>query len=183
MNAPARFASITNEAAVRPHEDAFRAFGQAGSFGQVDVLAPTFAMPTVPSTERADTMAAHLPPPSFTVYTPDQMRNAPMRRSMADFDLKTDDSVGARTLLKWTGIGVVAGLAVLTALIVVLNFGDRQAATRASLPTTKVEAPKVDVAKAAAPQAIIVKNDFEIVDAKPVAPPPAKKTAKAKKKK
>jgi hypothetical protein len=114
--APRRFQSITNEAAIRPHEHAFQRWSSP-------------AIPDAAPTERADTMAAHHPP-TFKVYTPADVRSVPFRKSMPAYEeLRDHDSegVGASTLLKWTGIGIVAGLAVLTALIVVLNFGGDRA--------------------------------------------------------
>lgn len=196
--APRRFPSITNEDAIRPHENAFRRwsspdFGTATADGFA--AAPTMlamSAPPAPATDRADTMAAHNPP-SFTVYTPEQVKATPYRKSMPAYDeVNETDSVGARTLLKWTGIGIVAGLAVLTALIVVLNFGgDRGFASvnaRSALVGNKTtvaepaQAPaKVEAPVAAKPTpatpAATPKTDLEL-DAPATAP--AKKPATAK---
>ncbi len=133
-------------------------------------------------------MAAHHPP-SFTVYTPDQVRNAPFRKSLPAYEeLQDDAGVGARTLLKWTGIGIVAGLAVLAALILVLNLsGDRLASSvnaRSALvgkvaeppAKAKVEAPTPPAKVEAAPAP---KPELELAPAKKA--PPAKIAVVAKK--
>ena len=155
-------------------------------------------IPDAAPTDRADTMAAHHPP-TFTVYTPDQVRAVPFRKSMPAYDeVHEVDGIGARTLLKWTGIGIVAGLAVLTALIVVLNFGggDHTFAsvnTRSALvsnhaaePSTPAAPPKTAAAptpaKPATATAAAATPDFEIDTPAPT-PPPAKKAKLAKKRK
>lgn len=152
-------------------------------------------IPDAAPTDRADTMAAHHPP-TFTVYTPDQVRAVPFRKSMPAYDeVHEVDGIGARTLLKWTGIGIVAGLAVLTALIVVLNFGggDHTFAsvnTRSALVSNHAAEPSTPAtpakAAAAAPTpakpAAAATPDFEIDTPAPT-PPPAKKAKLAKKRK
>lgn len=201
VNSPARprFASVTNESALAPHENAFRRWSMPeiaeGNF--LDLRSSAFAergAETIDAnsamgaarTERGDTMSAHMPP-TFTVYTAEQTRNAPMRRgSMPDYDEVANTAkasgVGAHTLLKWTGIGIVAGLAVLTALVVVLNVGDdhaRLASTRATIG--RVGEPVVMAPPPATTAAITA--DFEVVEVVAATPPPTKKSTAAKKKK
>ena len=157
------------------HENAFRRWSVPDAMEvQPEPITP------VPPTDRQDTMEAHMPS-SFRVYSPAETRNAPMRRSYHSFEgMDTgagSDSVGARTLLKWTGIGILAGFCVLTTLILVLNLGDdghRVASTSARATIGKIE-------PAAAPAPVTPAN------AKPVAtpadieleasPPPAPKKA------
>jgi hypothetical protein len=168
-----RFPSITNEGAIRPHEVAFQRWsspdfgnmggGFGGAYPRPDFggVATMPEMPEAAATERADTMAAHHPP-TFKVYTPAEVRRVPFRKSMPAYEevhASDSDGVGASTLLKWTGIGIVAGLAVLTALIVVLNFGgDRFTSidARSALMGNKTEATPAPPAKPTA-----------IADAKP----------------
>lgn len=118
--------SVTNEAALQPHENAFRSSAWSVPDG-VEVMAQPMSgfmggVPVAAPTERHDTMEAHMPS-SFRVYTPDETRDAPMRRrSFHSIEVEPgSDTVGARTLLKWTGIGIVAGLCVLTVLIFALG--------------------------------------------------------------
>jgi hypothetical protein len=163
--APRRFPSTTNEDAIRPHEQAF----QRWSSPMIPDAAPT---------ERADTMAVHHPP-TFKVYTPAEVRSIPFRKSMPAYEELRDqesEGLGASTLLKWTGIGIVAGLAVLTALIVVLSFGgDRAFASiqmRSALLGNKTAEPATPAAKPA-PVAIAETKPatkLEVPATKPAAP-------------
>jgi hypothetical protein len=161
-----RFPSITNEDAIRPHQNAFQRWSS-----------PDAMIPDAAPTERADTMALHHPP-TFKVYTPDEVRSVPFRKSMPAYEELRDqdsDGIGARTLLKWTGIGIVGGLAVLTTLVVLLNFGaDRAFASnlRSALMGSKTVEPAVT--KPAAPPVPVVEArptpKLELPATKPAAP-------------
>jgi hypothetical protein len=138
-----------------------------------------------------DTVAT--PTPSFTVSTVDQVKSASYRRSFAAYEeLQADNTekIGARVLLKWTGIGIVAGLGVLAALIFVLGFSDKPPAFGNSnaRATMKIDQP---ASAAAPPPPAVTQLPAPQKPAEPpqtVAPaPPAKRavttTAKTLKKK
>lgn len=148
--------------------------------------------PSAAPTLRTDTMAAHHPP-SFKVFTAEQVRATPYRKSIPAYEevhsgTVETDAVGASTLLKWTGIGIVAGLAVLTALIVVLNFSDNRAfatSARSALVGNKAEtAAQQPAAPVQAQAPAKVAETKPAVAPKPavVAPPTAKATTVTKKK-
>ena len=129
-------------------------------------------IPDSAATERTDTMAAHNPP-SFTVYTAEQVRSTPFRKSMPAYEEvhgSSDEGVGAGTLLKWMGIGIVAGLAVLTALVVVLNFGGDRAFASINARSALV-GNKAETAAEPAPVQVQAKP----VEAKPVEHKPVAK--------
>ncbi|MBX3233980.1 MAG: hypothetical protein KIT84_34400 [Labilithrix sp.] len=198
MSPASRRVSITNEAAIKPHENAFRRWSVPDAPDAPDAMviqSPLFP----PSTERHDTMEAHMPS-SFRVYQPSELRSAPMRRgSFHNIELEPEsDTVGARTLLKWTGIGILAGLCVLTALILVLNLGDdtkhgvASSSARATIgkmsepaatepAATEPAKPTAKVAPAAA--APVRDVDIELEAAPPPPPPPKKAVATKKKRK
>ena len=173
MNTPRRFPSITNEDAIRPHEHAFQRWSMPDLGG----------IPDAATTERADTMAAHHPP-TFKVYTPADVRHVPYRKSVPEYEEQREresGGIGASMLLKWTGIGILAGFAVLTALLVVLSVsGDRALSfiPGGMSARSALMGGQKSVEPAPAPPAPVKiaetkpapKTDFEIPATKPAAP-------------
>jgi hypothetical protein len=83
-------------------------------------------------------------PSSFRVYTPAEMRSAPLRPSNRPSTRRLGDELkdgiaeageaGPRQLLKWMGIGVAGGALVLTAFVLLLNLTDD---TRSAVKSTR----------------------------------------------
>ena len=139
------------------------------------------------------------PAASFRVYTPAEMRSAPLRpsnrpspaRGLGDAlheGIAQAEAAGPRALLKWLGIGVAIGSLLLTAFVLLMNLtDDTRAAPRSTkahstmsaddrwtpslrLPATATKTPAVTQAPA---------TDFEIPDDAP-AQTGAGRTAKSR---
>ncbi len=138
-------------------------------------------------------------PVSFRVYTPDEMRSAPLRpsnrpappRKLGDGlkdELASAEAAGPRALLKWLGIGVAIGSLLLTAFVLLLNLTDdtrvavKPTATRSTMTVPDRVTPSFHVPTI--PTVTSVDNDrgtdFEIPDDTPPIQTASSRTAKSR---
>ena len=136
---------------------------------------------------------------SFRVYTPEEMRSAPLRpsnrpsagRGFGDelrAGIAEAEAAGPRALLKWLGVGMAIGSLLLTAFLLLLSLIDD---TRSSVKSTRARAtvetndrvvPSFHLARAPVTAPVVVEppTDFEIPDDGPAIPITGTRTAKSR---
>jgi hypothetical protein len=139
------------------------------------------------------------PAASFRVYTPAEIRSAPLRPSSRPRParglgeelkdgLSQAEAAGPRALLKWLGVGVAIGTLLLTAFVLLLNLTDDTQAARSTKSRTAMSTEdrwtpslRLPVAPPRPPAVIQTPlTDFELPDDAPPVQTKKERTAKSR---
>lgn len=116
-------------------------------------------------------------PASFRVYTPAELRHAPLRMSRVAFERHSaPPPASSPALLTWLGAGVALGVLLLTLGVVALTVGEGGGYAGVRLRTMMAAEPTPEVA----PVAVAMVPAIKSLDLPDEAPPP-KPRPKAKK--